>query len=196
MDDDRFEAELDTIVASTVQDLCFKPLCALTLSEPPKWVATSTTDPRYRTTIADLVNLALELTKIENVWIEMAIAQRSNAEASIDVSIRVGRKRYWRGLISDIFLGFTMRSVLEVLQKDIVNVWSMHDPEKHLKKPEFLAFVVSSGGRSIRRGYKQLPFDREGCTSNHREPGRHRHCWPHSGVCSVRRMGTRDVQED
>ncbi|KAJ7271267.1 hypothetical protein C8J57DRAFT_1508220 [Mycena rebaudengoi] len=140
-DDDRFEAELDTIVASTVQDLCFKPLCALTLSEPPKWVATSTTDPRYRTTIADLVNLALELTKIENVWIEMAIAQRSNAEAGIDASIRVGRKRYWRGLISDIFLGFTMRSVLEVLQKDIVNVWNMHDPEKHLKKPEFLALL-------------------------------------------------------
>ncbi|KAJ7241581.1 hypothetical protein C8J57DRAFT_1477698 [Mycena rebaudengoi] len=141
MDDDKFEAELDTIVASTVQDLCFKPLCALTLSEPPKWVATSTTDPRYRTTISDLVNLALELTKIENVWIEMAIAQRSNAQASIDASIRVGRKRYWRDLISYIFLGFTMRSVLEVLQKDIVNVWNMHDPEKHLKKPEFLALL-------------------------------------------------------
>ncbi|KAJ7217465.1 hypothetical protein C8J57DRAFT_277177 [Mycena rebaudengoi] len=95
------------------------------------------------TTIADLVNLALELTKIENVWIEMAIAQRSNAQASIDASIRVGRKRYWCGLISDIFLGFTMRSVLEVLQKDIVNVWNMHDPEKHLQKPEFLALLLA-----------------------------------------------------
>jgi hypothetical protein len=41
IDDDKFEAELDTIVASAVQDLCFKPLCAITLSEPPKWVATS-----------------------------------------------------------------------------------------------------------------------------------------------------------
>jgi hypothetical protein len=41
MDDDQFEAELDTIVALAVQDLCFKPLCALMLSEPPKWVATS-----------------------------------------------------------------------------------------------------------------------------------------------------------
>ncbi|KAJ7318725.1 hypothetical protein DFH08DRAFT_891821 [Mycena albidolilacea] len=141
MDDDQFEAELDTIVASAVQDLCFEPLCALMLSEPPKWVATSTTDARYKTTIADLVNLALELTKIDKVWIEMAIAQRSSAQASIDASIRVGRKRYWRGLISDIFLGFTMRSVLEVLQKDIVNVWNMHDPEKHLQKPEFLALL-------------------------------------------------------
>ncbi|KAJ6454332.1 hypothetical protein C8R45DRAFT_1082737 [Mycena sanguinolenta] len=141
MDDDEFEAALDAKVTSIVQDLCVEPLYALTPSEPPKWVATSTTDPRYKTTITDLVNLALELTKIENVWIEMAIAQRSSAQASIDASIRVGRKRYWRGLISDIFLGFTMRSVLEVLQKDIVNVWNMHDPEKHLQKPEFLALL-------------------------------------------------------
>ncbi|KAJ7251245.1 hypothetical protein C8J57DRAFT_1520596 [Mycena rebaudengoi] len=97
------------------------------------------------TTIADLVSLALELTKIENVWIEMAIAQRSNAEASIDASIRVGRKRYWRGLISDIFLGFTMRSVLEVLQKDIVNVWNMHDPEKVNPIIENPAAIVIAG---------------------------------------------------
>ncbi|KAJ7755404.1 hypothetical protein B0H14DRAFT_2978349 [Mycena olivaceomarginata] len=50
----------------------------------------------------------------------MAIAQRPSAQASIDASIR---------------------SVLEVLQKDIVNVWNMHDPEKHLQKPEFLALL-------------------------------------------------------
>ncbi|KAJ7689087.1 hypothetical protein B0H14DRAFT_3906729 [Mycena olivaceomarginata] len=43
---------------------------------------------------------------------------------------RAGRKRYWRGLISDIFLGSTMRNGLEVLQKDIVNMWNMDDPEK------------------------------------------------------------------
>jgi hypothetical protein len=45
MDDDKFEAELDAIVASTVRDLCFKPLRALALSEPPKWVATSSACP-------------------------------------------------------------------------------------------------------------------------------------------------------
>ncbi|KAJ7623985.1 hypothetical protein B0H17DRAFT_1188266 [Mycena rosella] len=124
----------------------------------PKQVATSATDPRYKTTIADLVNLAFELTKIEKVWIEMVIAQRSNTQASIDTSIR-----YSRGLISYIFLGFTMRSVLEVLQKDIDNVWNMHDPEKvcdiqiageapplflanvqHLQRA--LGLIISSGG--------------------------------------------------
>ncbi|KAJ6447814.1 hypothetical protein C8R45DRAFT_1047221 [Mycena sanguinolenta] len=119
------------MVTSTIQDLCVKPLCVLTPSEPPKWVATSTTDPRY----VDLANLALELTKIENVWIEMAIAQRSSAQA-----------RYWRGLISDIFLGFTMRSMLEVLQKDIVNVWNMHDPEKFLALLSVLIEDMSDEG--------------------------------------------------
>ncbi|KAJ7874036.1 hypothetical protein B0H14DRAFT_2569446 [Mycena olivaceomarginata] len=72
------------------------------------------------------------MTNIEKVWIEMAIAQRSNAKASINASIRIGRKRYWRGLLSDIFLGISMRNVLDVLQKDIFNVWNMPDPENDL----------------------------------------------------------------
>ncbi|KAJ7721218.1 hypothetical protein B0H14DRAFT_3007863 [Mycena olivaceomarginata] len=67
----------------------------------------------------------------------MAIAQRSSAQV-----------RYWRGLISDIFLGFTMRNVLEVLQKDIDNVWNMDDPEKS----SCLALLSALVGRSIRRG--------------------------------------------
>ena len=39
-------------------------------------------------TITKLVTLALELAEIEKVWIGMAIAQRSNAKASIKASIR------------------------------------------------------------------------------------------------------------
>ncbi|KAJ6602021.1 hypothetical protein DFH09DRAFT_1302183 [Mycena vulgaris] len=140
MEDKEFEAELDTAVEEGVQELCVKPLRAL--SPEYRWVATSTIrQPRFRKTITDLVQLALELTNIEKVWIEMAIAQRLSAKASIDASIRIGRKRYWRGLLSDIFLGFSMRIVLDVLQQDIVNVWSMHDPENHLKKPEFLSLL-------------------------------------------------------
>ncbi|KAJ6478667.1 hypothetical protein DFH09DRAFT_430909 [Mycena vulgaris] len=140
MEDKEFEAELDTAVEEGVQELCVKPLRAL--SPEYRWVATSTIrQPRFRKTITDLVQLALELTNIEKVWIEMAIAQRLSAKASIDASIRIGRKRYWRGLLSDIFLGFSMRIVLDVLQQDIVNVWNMHDPENHLKKPEFLSLL-------------------------------------------------------
>ncbi|KAJ6447861.1 hypothetical protein C8R45DRAFT_1224809 [Mycena sanguinolenta] len=151
-DDDEFEAALDTMVTSTVQDLCVKPLYALTPSEPPKWVVTSTTDLRY----VDLVNLALELTKIENVWIEMAIAQRSSAQASIDASIHVGRKlrstriylnrdpnqlnRTLAGTHLRHLSRFTMRSVLEVRRK-ISSMCGTCTIDKHLQKPEFLALL-------------------------------------------------------
>ncbi|KAJ6590739.1 hypothetical protein B0H10DRAFT_2092139 [Mycena sp. CBHHK59/15] len=144
MEDEEFEEKIDALVKEGVQDLCVKPLSALGPFGFPEypWIATSTVrQSRFEKTITDLVNLALDSTKIEKVWIEMAIAQRSNAQTSIEASIRVGRKRYWRGLLSDIFLGFTMRSVLDVLQKDIVNVWNMYDPENHLRKPEFLALL-------------------------------------------------------
>jgi len=34
-----------------------------------------------------------------------------------------------------------MRKLLDVLRKDIVNVWNMEDPKDHLEKPEFLALL-------------------------------------------------------
>ncbi|KAJ7900831.1 hypothetical protein B0H13DRAFT_2516212 [Mycena leptocephala] len=140
MEDKEFEVELDAAVDKGMQELCIKPLRVL--SPGYQWIATSTRrEPRFKKTITNLVQLALELTNIEKVWIEMAIAQRSNAKASMEASIRIGRKRYWRGLLSDIFLGFSTRSVLDVLRKDIVNVWNMPDPENHLKKPEFLSLL-------------------------------------------------------
>ncbi|KAF8962885.1 hypothetical protein BDZ97DRAFT_1076814 [Flammula alnicola] len=144
MDDEAFEAKVEAVVDEAVQNLCVEPLRALTPSDCPEypWVATSNgRESRFKKTITKLVNLALESAEIEKVWIGMAIAQRSHAKASIEASIRIGRKRYWHGLFSDIFLGFTMRRLLDVLQKDIVNVWNMEDPENCLKRPEFLALL-------------------------------------------------------
>ncbi|KAJ6453986.1 hypothetical protein C8R45DRAFT_1112244 [Mycena sanguinolenta] len=104
MDDDEFEAALDAMVISTVQNLCVKRPYALGTPEMGCNIdATVQCSSKYQ-------------------WLDSV----TRFPAS------VGRKRYWRGLISDIFLGFTMRSVLEVLQKDIVN---------HLQKPEFLALL-------------------------------------------------------
>ncbi|KDR71761.1 hypothetical protein GALMADRAFT_159184 [Galerina marginata CBS 339.88] len=144
MDDEEFEAKVDTLVDEAVQRLCIEPLRTLTpsgCSDYP-WIATSNArEQRFKKTITELVDLALKLAEIEKVWIGMAIAQRSNAKASIKASIRIGRKKYWHGLFSDIFLGFTMRRLLDVLQKDIVNVWNMDDPKDHLKTPEFIALL-------------------------------------------------------
>jgi len=94
MDDEEFDATIEVVINEDVQNLCVKPLCALMPSDCPKWIATSNGHQLwFKKTIAELVNLTLELTKIENVWIKMAIAQRSHAKASIEASIRIGRKR-------------------------------------------------------------------------------------------------------
>jgi hypothetical protein len=144
MDDEEFEAKIEAVVDEAVQKLCVEPLRALTPSDCPEypWIATSNgRESRFKMTITKLVTLALELAEIEKVWIGMAIAQRSNAKASIKASIRIGRKKYWHGLFSDIFLGFTMRRLLDVLRKDIVNVWNMEDPKEYLKSPELIALL-------------------------------------------------------
>ncbi|KAJ7702914.1 hypothetical protein B0H14DRAFT_2647935 [Mycena olivaceomarginata] len=91
------------------------------------------------------------MTNIEKVWIEMAIAQRSNANQHrrIDsvfssnsfVSLHCPDSIFSPGLEGNIGLkvaslnieaGISMRNVLDVLQKDIFNVWNMPDPENDL----------------------------------------------------------------
>ncbi|KIJ41354.1 hypothetical protein M422DRAFT_31745 [Sphaerobolus stellatus SS14] len=144
MEDTEFEARLDNIVDAEVEKLCIKPLHEFTRPDGLQyhWIKTSINqEARYKKTIADLVDVALELTKVEDRWIEMAIAQRSSAKSSIEASVKIGRKRYWRGLFSDLLAGVTMIRLLDVLQRDIVNVWNLHDPEQHLIRPEFLALL-------------------------------------------------------
>ncbi|KAF8064235.1 hypothetical protein FPV67DRAFT_1671980 [Lyophyllum atratum] len=140
--DEEFESRVEAIVNEAVQILCVEPLCTLTGTSTPKyrWIATSD-KPGFQKKVTELVQLALDLTKIEEVWITMAIAQRSSAKVSTDASIRIGRRKYWRGVFSDILIGVTIKALLQVLQTDIVNVWQMEDPENHLKKPEFLALL-------------------------------------------------------
>ncbi|KAH8798708.1 hypothetical protein DL96DRAFT_1638413 [Flagelloscypha sp. PMI_526] len=140
MDDNLFEHELKSVVDNAMQELCIRPLHNL-VGPKCQWIATSD-KPLYSNTIKGLVDLGLEVTRIEDLWIELAIAQRSYAGASIDASIKIGRKRYWRGIFSDSFPGYNMRSLLTVLQKDIVTVWNMDDPKNHLKQPDFLALIT------------------------------------------------------
>ncbi|KAJ6453983.1 hypothetical protein C8R45DRAFT_944902 [Mycena sanguinolenta] len=143
-DGDEFEAALDAMATSTVQDLCVTPLYALT---PRNGLQHRRNSP--------------VLKQVSMLRFGNSLNFQSEFEVLIRFPASVGRKRYRRGLISDIFLGFTMRSVLEVWQTVIVNVWNMHDPEKvgdihvtghalylslanvrHLQKTEFLALLL------------------------------------------------------
>ncbi|KII91522.1 hypothetical protein PLICRDRAFT_511021 [Plicaturopsis crispa FD-325 SS-3] len=87
----------------------------------------------------------------------VAVSQRVDIESKINVSIEVGRKRYWQGLASSAhFPGVRLRTCLHVLHKDIVGPWNFNDPYKLLLGAEFEAAIsqLSKEGPPIREGRK------------------------------------------
>ncbi|KAJ6471428.1 hypothetical protein C8R45DRAFT_1014338 [Mycena sanguinolenta] len=75
----------------------------------------------------------------ETVWIASAIAQRGSAQANIDGSIKIGMKRYWRGIASSTkFPGFKLDKCLNTIHFDIVTPWNFNDPNSLLRGKLFL----------------------------------------------------------
>ncbi|KAI0313376.1 hypothetical protein OF83DRAFT_1141694 [Amylostereum chailletii] len=139
MSEEEFKEVIDQSLNDQVQKLCVAPLRDI---KPHAQWATVSVRPllEERKTIEDFVSNVLKNLP-EKVWLTWATAQRANASENIKASIVVGRKKYWRGLLSDIFVGFSMKKCLGVLCKDILRVWNMNDPDGHLRGPEFAALV-------------------------------------------------------
>ncbi|KAF7333938.1 G domain-containing protein [Mycena sanguinolenta] len=75
----------------------------------------------------------------ETVWFTSAIAQRGSAQANIDGSIKIGMRKYWRGIASSTrFPGFKLQNCLNTLHIDIVTSWNFSDPDELLHCDEFL----------------------------------------------------------
>ncbi|KAJ6455150.1 hypothetical protein C8R45DRAFT_1222584 [Mycena sanguinolenta] len=75
----------------------------------------------------------------ETVCITSAIAQRGSAQANIVGSIKIGMKKYWRGIASSTrFPGFKLEKCLHTLHIDIVTAWNFNDPEKLLRSTAFV----------------------------------------------------------
>ncbi|KAJ6455170.1 hypothetical protein C8R45DRAFT_1222596 [Mycena sanguinolenta] len=75
----------------------------------------------------------------ETVCITSAIAQRGSAQANIEGSIKIGMKKYWRGIASSRkFPGFKLEKCLNTLHIDIVTTWNFSDPNKLLRSNEFV----------------------------------------------------------
>jgi len=61
---------------------------------------------------------------------------------NIDASIAVGKQRYWLHLASSVnFPGKNLKSCLEVIHTDIINVWHFKDDHQYLSSPEFQALM-------------------------------------------------------
>ncbi|KAF8179278.1 hypothetical protein K438DRAFT_1977348 [Mycena galopus ATCC 62051] len=98
-----------------------------------------------RRALADLIKTTLHLLgetggfNRETVWITSAIAQRGSAQANIEGSIKIGMKKYWRGIASSTrFPGFKLEKCLNTLHVDIVTSWNFSDPNKLLRSTAFV----------------------------------------------------------
>ncbi|TDL15761.1 hypothetical protein BD410DRAFT_86683 [Rickenella mellea] len=79
----------------------------------------------------------------ESVWVASATAQRVNVDLNVESSIRVGIKKYWRGLASSInFPGNLLRDCLSIIHKDIVKIWNFLDPDTILEGNEIKAMIL------------------------------------------------------
>ncbi|KAJ7738773.1 hypothetical protein B0H16DRAFT_1569715 [Mycena metata] len=107
-----------------------------------------------RRALADLIKTTLHLledtsgfvgkflTNAQNrqtAWITSVIAQRGSAQANIEGSIKIGMKKYWRGIASSTRLpGFKLEKCLNTLHIDIITSWNFSDPDKLLRGPVFV----------------------------------------------------------
>ncbi|KAI5983126.1 hypothetical protein EDD15DRAFT_2318369 [Pisolithus albus] len=81
------------------------------------------------------------------VHLAAAGAQRMLPTLKIELSMEVGKQRYWRALASSTeFRNYTMLNCLGVIHTDIVLVWNFYDPDDHLNSKEFRSLMMSMVG--------------------------------------------------
>ncbi|KAI6124151.1 hypothetical protein EDD16DRAFT_572676 [Pisolithus croceorrhizus] len=85
---------------------------------------------------------------VSAVHLAAAGAQRMLPTLKIELSMEVGRQRYWRALASSAnFQNYTMLNCLGVIHTDIVLVWNFYDLDDHLNSKEFRNLMMSMVGR-------------------------------------------------
>ncbi|KAE9389866.1 hypothetical protein BT96DRAFT_1024864 [Gymnopus androsaceus JB14] len=73
----------------------------------------------------------------------LAMAQMVDIDKKVELVIKVGRKKYWRGLASSLhFPGLGLQACLLVLHKDLVIPWNINDPHHLLLSGDFESAVT------------------------------------------------------
>jgi len=127
-----------------VKKACIEPLEAVTGKEVANVIVS--TKNGYEYTLANLIQLTFDLVK-DQVAVEAsvvtAIAQRVNPRVNIEGCIAVGRIRYWKGLAASAsFENNALEKCLDVIHGDVITVWSLDDPHRHLRSKEFKALIT------------------------------------------------------
>ncbi|KAI6166463.1 hypothetical protein EDD17DRAFT_1894085, partial [Pisolithus thermaeus] len=120
-----------------LQEYCIQPILDFTGDKTIAHVAVSS-KPKYEQSLEGLIRLTQEMVsssftspgnQVSPVPLAAAGAQRMLPTLKVDLSIDVGKQRYWRALGSSAnFRGHTIQDCLGVIHTDIVTVWNFYDP--------------------------------------------------------------------
>ncbi|OAX32537.1 hypothetical protein K503DRAFT_600069 [Rhizopogon vinicolor AM-OR11-026] len=110
-----------------LHDICAQPLKKFARSDIP-YAAVSTKD-RHKGMSKHLIQITEERIRQHIPNVMASIAQR-DLKLKIKTSIDVGKRRYWKALVSTMFRGRTTWACLEVLHTNIVRVWDFRDQHR------------------------------------------------------------------
>ncbi|KZP15884.1 hypothetical protein FIBSPDRAFT_895403 [Athelia psychrophila] len=125
--------------ASAVSNVPLQPTTTIILAEcprkVPKIVADNLRPPEVGKHLPEVAQVV------------MGIAQQISPKGKIESSIAVGKRRHWKSLGTSIsFFGKKLKDCLDVIRVDVVTVWAIEDPHKHLGSDEFQALIVGLVG--------------------------------------------------
>ncbi|KAH9170100.1 hypothetical protein EDB89DRAFT_1980563 [Lactarius sanguifluus] len=82
-----------------------------------------------------------ERSRVNAVPLAWSTALRASRDITVKASIEVGRSRYWRRLwSSDVdFAGYSLKSCMNVIHLDLVEIWNLSDRTKYLSSDGFKA---------------------------------------------------------
>ncbi|KAI6042243.1 hypothetical protein EDC04DRAFT_2892159 [Pisolithus marmoratus] len=134
-----------------LQEDCIQPIQEFTGDKNITHVAVSS-KLKHEYGLEELIRLTQEkvsesFTSPENevsaVPLAAAGAQRMLPTLKVDLSIGVGKQRYWQMLGSSTnFPGYTMLNCLRVIHIDIVSVWNFYDPCQYLISENFQNLII------------------------------------------------------
>ncbi|KAI6108768.1 hypothetical protein EDD16DRAFT_1893777 [Pisolithus croceorrhizus] len=134
-----------------LQEFCIQPIQDFTGDKGIAHVAVSS-KPKHEEGLEQLISLTQEKVSdsftspgngVSPVPLAAAGAQRILPTLKVDLSIDVGKQRYWRALgASANFRGYTIQDCLGVIHTDIVTVWNFYDPCEYLNSGEFRKMMM------------------------------------------------------
>jgi len=73
-----------------------------------------------------------------------AIARRISIKEKVELSISIGKKKYWNMLLTSnsAFRGHTLKECLQVIREDITYVWNFNDPDQCLMDDRITSYLL------------------------------------------------------